>query len=115
MAEKTCDGCDSRCCKYVAIEIDAPLDSKDMENIRWYVMHKNITVYVDCEGIWHVEFLTPCEHLNSKNLCKIYERRPKICRNYDPKYCSHNNDYSEEYTFTNVEQVDKYIKEHFLK
>ena len=113
MAEKSCEGCGAKCCKYIALEIDAPETKEDMENIRWYVLHKNVNVYVDCEGVWHLEFLTPCENLGEDNKCKIYDKRPIICREYDADTCLHHNEYEEEYTFTNIEEVDKYIKEHF--
>lgn len=115
MKNKTCEGCNGKCCRYVAIEIDTPEDMDDLENIRWYVLHKNINVYVDADYQWHIEFLTPCEHLGDKNLCQIYEKRPEICREYDTEECLFHNDYEEKYTFRKLEDVDKYIKEVFEK
>ena len=112
---KTCEGCGGKCCKYVAIEIDTPEDMSDFENIRWYVIHKNIQVYVDEDYKWHIEFLTPCEHLGENNLCQIYNERPEICREYSTKECLFHNDYEEKYTFKKLEDVDKYIKEVFEK
>lgn len=115
MTIKTCEKCNGKCCRYVAIEIDTPEDLKDLENIRWYVLHKNINVYVDANYQWHIEFLTPCENLGENNLCQIYDKRPKICREYNPDECLFHNDYEEKYTFRNLEDVDKYIKEVFEK
>lgn len=112
---KTCKSCEGKCCKYVAIEIDTPEDLEDLENIRWYVLHKNINVYVDEDYQWHVEFLTPCEHLGENNLCQIYEKRPEICREYNTDECLFHNNYEEKYTFNKLEDVDKYIKEVFEK
>lgn len=110
---KTCEKCDGKCCKYVAIEIDTPESLEDFENIRWYVAHKNINVYVDEDYTWHVEFLTPCEFLGENNLCGIYEKRPTICREYNQDECLFYNDYEEKFTFRNLEEVDDYIEEVF--
>ncbi|HLC87019.1 MAG TPA: YkgJ family cysteine cluster protein [Candidatus Nanoarchaeia archaeon] len=110
---KTCEGCNSKCCRYVAVEIDIPEDLEDFENIRWYVSHKNINVFVDEDGKWYVEFLTECEFLNEDNLCKIYSKRPKICMEYDHDECTFNNEYSEALTFTSLEDIDSYLEKKF--
>jgi Fe-S-cluster containining protein len=115
MNNKTCEKCKGKCCRYVAIEIDTPEDLEDLENIRWYVLHKNINVYVDADYQWHIEFLTPCEHLVGDNFCQIYENRPEICREYNTEECLFHNNYEEKYTFKKLEDVDKYIKEVFEK
>lgn len=110
-----CDNCEAQCCKYVAIEIDAPESLEDFENIRWYVAHKNIHVYVEEDGTWNVEFLTPCEHLGENNRCMAYERRPQICREYHQGECTFHNEYEETFSFQSIEDVDKYIEEVFKK
>jgi uncharacterized protein len=110
-----CSGCGAKCCKYVAIEIDAPEDLDDFENIRWYVAHKNVQVYVEEDGTWNVEFLTPCEHLDENNLCDIYEKRPEICKEYTQDQCTYHNEYEEDYTFKTVEDVDNYIEKEWKK
>jgi Fe-S-cluster containining protein len=111
----TCDSCDAECCKYVAIEIDTPENLEDFENIRWYVAHKNVHVYVEEDGTWNVEFLTPCEHLSKNNRCMIREKRPQICREYHQGECTFHNDYKEVFSFGSIEDVDKYIEEIFKK
>lgn len=114
--KKKCDGCNGMCCRYVAIEIDCPEDSEDFENIKWYVSHKNVNVFVNEDDKWYVEFITPCEFLDEKNLCTIYERRPKICKNYDAEECLYyNGDYAEKYSFKKLEDVEDYIKNVFKK
>jgi Fe-S-cluster containining protein len=115
MENKTCEKCDGKCCKYVAIEIDNPTELKDFEDIRWYVAHKNIQVYVDEDYQWHVEFLTPCEFLGENNSCQIYEKRPVICREYGQDECLFYNDYEEKYTFKSIEEIDDYVKNVFKK
>ncbi len=112
---KTCEGCPAKCCKYVAMEIDTPEEKSDFENIRWYVSHKNIIVYVEKDGTWNIEFQTPCEHLDSNWKCTIYEKRPEICKKYEHDECTFHNKYEEKYTFKKIEDIDKYIKEIFEK
>lgn len=40
-----CQGC-SKCCEYVAMQIDTPETQDDFENIRWYLLHENVKVFV---------------------------------------------------------------------
>lgn len=80
-----CQGCD-HCCRYVAIEIDKPTTKKDFENIRWYLLHRSISIIIDWEGAWLIQFDTPCEWL-ADGKCTHYELRPEICREYDPSEC----------------------------
>ena len=80
-----CDGCDL-CCKYIALEIDTPEDKNDYEQIRWYLAHKNVWVWIDHDDSWNLQFNTPCEKLD-KQLCTIYDKRPQICRDYSTDAC----------------------------
>ena len=80
-----CAGCD-HCCRYVAMEIDKPTTKKDFDNIRWYLLHRSISILIDWDGAWLIQFDTPCEWLRD-NRCTHYELRPEICREYDPKEC----------------------------
>ncbi|MAG10878.1 zinc/iron-chelating domain-containing protein [Candidatus Pacearchaeota archaeon] len=109
--KRDCGNCDGKCCRYVALEIDKPTDLEDFENIKWYVCHENVNVFVDIDGKWFIEFLTPCEFLGRNNECNIYDKRPKICREYSQEDCLfHNDDYGEKYTFKIVKDVEDYIK-----
>lgn len=94
MTEKTCEGC-GLCCKYVALEIDKPEDEKDFDQIRWFLIHKNVWVFIDHDNSWNIQFNTPCENLNEKMLCSIHplalgtkeDHRPKICDDYELDSC----------------------------
>ncbi len=74
-----CDACSAECCKYVATGIDTPADKHDYDNIRWYLMHENINVFIDHDDDWYIEFKTPCTHLGDDNKCEVYNKRPLIC------------------------------------
>lgn len=118
---KNCEGCKGACCRYVAMEIDTPTEIEDFENIRWYVAHENIEVYVDSEFTWNIEFKTPCKYLLEDGKCSIHEeftknpsvKRPKICSEFTTEFCPHHNFYLEKYKFTSIEDVDNYIKNVF--
>jgi Fe-S-cluster containining protein len=112
--KKNCSNCEGKCCKYVVVEIDKPTNLDYFEAIKWFVCHKNINVFVS-EGKWYIEFLTPCEFLDKNNLCKIYDKRPQICRDYHVDECTFYNDYKEKYTFTNLKEIEDYIENVYKK
>ncbi len=110
--KRLCSGC-TQCCEYISLEIDKPKKKEDFESIIWYVLHKNISVYIDEEGDWYLEILAKCKALNNKGLCKIYKQRPEICRKHTQEDCEKygEGDYYK-YLFKTREDVLKFIKEH---
>ncbi len=108
-----CEHCTAACCHYVALPIDEPTTRSDFEDIRWYLIHNNITVFVE-DGEWFISFHTVCRHLQDDYRCGIYETRPKICRAYTTDNCDyHSGDYGWEHHFTCPEHLDDYIRAHF--
>src|SRR3990172_4701469 len=83
--ENPCEGCD-HCCRYVALPIAAPRTKRDFDEIRWYVLHENVSVYVDREGDWMIQFQTTCHWLKGGR-CTHYALRPSVCRDFDPADC----------------------------
>jgi hypothetical protein len=81
-----CHGC-AQCCRYIATQIDDPSAFRDYENIFWYLTHRDVSVYIDHEGDWYLEFRTVCRHLTPSNTCGIYAERPQICENYSFEEC----------------------------
>ena len=76
------------CCRYVTVEIDKPRNKEKVELYTWYLLHKNVQIYIDNEGDWNLLFITTCTELQSDGKCGIYPTRPKICKEYSPKSCS---------------------------
>jgi Fe-S-cluster containining protein len=74
-----CDSCRAQCCRYVATQIDPPVRKRDYDHIRWYLLHKNVFVFIDHDEEWYLEFETSCSALQKSNLCGNYDDRPKIC------------------------------------
>lgn len=108
-----CISCQGKCCKHVALEIDTPTCKRDYDNIRWYLMHENIYVFKDEDGSWTLEFLTKCKNLNEDFMCSIYQKRPKLCREYPGKdlRCEYiGDDLPYEKLFTCPEDLEQYLE-----
>lgn len=112
MAKKNlCEKCTGMCCRYFALQIDTPEDRDDYEDIRWYLCHEDVSVFVE-EGSWYVSIKNKCRHLSDDNYkCTIYSKRPKICRSYDNGGCDFTSgEYDYELHFTDDRQMQEYIK-----
>lgn len=115
MSDNLCEHCTAACCHYVALPIETPEDPSDFDDIRWYLIHQNVTVFVEDEE-WFISFHTPCRHLQSDFRCGIYATRPQICRRYTTENCDyHSGDYGWELHFTSPEHLDVYIRDRFPK
>lgn len=84
---KTCADCGD-CCTYLALEIDTPTSKKDYSDLFWHLMHRNVSIFIDHDKKWHIEFETLCEGLDENKRCRIYEDRPLICRKYSIDACT---------------------------
>ncbi len=80
----------TQCCHYVAIEIDTPEERTEFENVRWYLYHPGIEVYVDQEQTWNVLVHSTCMQLQEDGRCAVYETRPQICRDFSEEECEPN-------------------------
>jgi Fe-S-cluster containining protein len=112
MAKKSqCDKCTGLCCRYFALPIETPETRQDYDDIRWYLCHENITVFVE-DGDWYINIKNKCRHLSEKNYrCKIYDKRPRICRQYRHADCDFvEGEYDFELHFVNDKQMEEYIK-----
>lgn len=111
-----CRECDGKCCKYVAVEIDGPFSKDDVDAIKWYVSHENVTVYLDNDDEWMVEFMTRCKYLGEDNRCTNYENRSDICRDYKHDECEMFGEGStHKVIFMDPSDVERYIKENNIK
>jgi hypothetical protein len=81
-----CRDC-AQCCRYIATQIDDPTAFRDYEHIFWYLAHRDVSVYIDHDGDWYLEFRTVCRHLAPSGTCEIYAERPQICEDYSFEEC----------------------------
>ena len=112
MAKKVlCDQCTGLCCRYFALPIETPEDKEDYDDIRWYLCHKGITVFVE-DGDWYLNIKNRCKYLSERDYrCKIYDKRPNICKGYTIRDCDlAEGEYDYELHFTSDKQMEEYIK-----
>ena len=109
MKKLICGDCD-KCCKYVALEIDKPEDKEDFDQIRWFLAHKNVWVFLDHDNSWNIQFNTICEKLENGK-CSIYEKRPTICRSYTQDTCErHGGGKAYKKMWTKIESFEDWMK-----
>ena len=53
-----CEYCTAKCCHYFALAIDEPVNRRDFDFIRWYLLHDGATVFVEGED-WYLLFTRP--------------------------------------------------------
>ena len=106
-----CDKCTGLCCRYFALPIETPEDWDDYDDIRWYLCHEDMSVFVE-DGDWYVNVKNKCKNLSEKNYqCLIYDTRPKICRGYQMDDCDFTGcEYDYELHFTDAHQMEEYMK-----
>jgi len=106
-----CEKCTGLCCRYFALPIDDPEDWDDYDDIRWFLCHEDITVFVE-DGDWYLNVKNKCKHLSGNDhRCEIYDKRPKICRGYEIDTCDFTgNDYDHELYFKDDKQMEEYMK-----
>ena len=113
MAKKKslCGKCTGLCCRYMALPIETPEDREDYDDIRWYLCHENVTVFVEDDD-WYINLKNKCKNLSEDDYrCLIYDKRPKICRGYKHNDCDFvDGEYDYELHFTDAEQMAEYMK-----
>lgn len=102
-----CEYCTAKCCHYFALTIDEPVNRRDFDFIRWYLLHDGATIFVEGED-WYLLVYTTCKHLQPDHRCGIYETRPQICRDYTTAECEFEDDWCYEKYFETPEQIDEY-------
>ena len=85
----SCTQC-AHCCTYVAVDIEPPSRLTWATDILWFLSRPRVRIYMDGDGEWMVEFKARCSHLGPDRRCRIYERRPHICRGFDEPECEIN-------------------------
>lgn len=109
--ESQCEKCAGLCCRYFALPIDTPKKKQDYDDIRWYLCHKDITIFVE-EGDWYINIKNKCRHFSERdNRCRIYDKRPGICRQYRHGNCDYvEGEYDYEMHFISDKQVQEYMR-----
>lgn len=91
MEKNLCDGCDS-CCRHIAVKIDKPESKKEFDQIRWFLLHEDVWVFIDNDDSWNLQVNNRCEKLKDDTMCGYYNERPQICLDYSSENCERNGD-----------------------
>jgi uncharacterized protein len=106
-----CDQCSALCCRYFVLEIETPETRRQYDDIRWYLVHQNVFVFIEKKK-WYLGVYARCKHLQDDNRCGIYDTRPKICREYSTDNCDyHGGEYDWTVLFSSAEQLAAYAEE----
>ena len=81
-----CEKCDAPCCRDVAIPFTRPKNKTEVENLKWYLHFDAVRIFIKSHR-WYYTIKGKCIYLSNKNLCKIYDQRPKICRDHQAESC----------------------------
>lgn len=113
MGSILCEHCAGACCRYLAIPLDVPENRRDFDDIRWYLMHEGISVFVE-DGDWYIQVQTRCKNLRDDHRCGVYETRPSICREYEPKDCDYSGAaYGYDHLFTHPQQIEAFYHKEY--
>jgi Fe-S-cluster containining protein len=105
-----CHRCSGLCCRYFALPIETPEDWDDFDDIRWYLYHEDISVFVE-EGDWYINVKNKCQNLANDHKCAVYDLRPNICRKYKTDDCDFTGEeYDYQLHFTTAHQMEEYMK-----
>ncbi len=107
--EVLCSYCTALCCRYFSVPIDAPTTREDFDNLRWFMLHGRVTVYVE-DATWYLCVYSDCKHLLPDNRCGIYEDRPQICREYSVNRCEYDDSGLHQRLFETPEQIAEYAE-----
>ena len=107
----SCDKCNGECCRYITVSYQEPKNEEDWDEIKWMLLHDGVMVYKDNSNEWNVEVRTKCKFLGKDNKCKIYDKRPAVCKNHKLHECEANNEEFAKVIFNEPEDVDNFLKE----
>jgi Fe-S-cluster containining protein len=106
-----CHSCGAACCRYVAATLAPPRDTDDIDQIRWYLSHERVCVYIDKDGEWWIQVGTNCRHIAADGRCDIYESRPQLCRDYETHSCERADHDDENIAeFNSVEEFERFFE-----
>ena len=46
------------CCRYVSVDIQKPRSKDQIDLYTWYLLHKNVQIYIDNDKGWNLLFIT---------------------------------------------------------
>lgn len=103
-----CIKCPSLCCRDLTYTIKRPRTRADIDELKWDLQYDIVNVYIKNKR-WHETFKGKCMYLADDNLCRIYDRRPKKCRDHTPPACEKFGKYYD-VLIKSPEELENYLK-----
>lgn len=85
-ANPGCNGCPALCCHDLAVVIEKPRRKCDIEHYKWHLHYDTVSLAIRNKR-WYLLVKGRCIYLDDDNLCTIYDRRPRKCRDHNPPEC----------------------------
>jgi len=82
------ESCRAICCRYIVKKIEAPRTRLDWDELYWFLCHEKVAVYIENRK-WYLLVNVPCVHLTRGSRCRVYPRRPDVCRLHDEGNCEY--------------------------
>lgn len=102
-----CANCGARCCRDLVIPIEKPKTPGEMEDLKWELQYDTVCIFIRSHR-WYRLIEGRCMYLDRNNRCKIYQRRPRRCRELGPPECERFGRFYEE-LFTTPQQLEAYL------
>ncbi len=80
--------CRAICCRYIVKKMEPPRTRLDWDELYWFVCHEKVAVYID-ERKWYLMVDVPCMHLDDSSSCRVYPKRPDVCRMHEAENCEY--------------------------
>jgi len=100
----------AKCCQYFSLEIDRPRSKKDYDDLLWFLAHEAVSIYI-WKKSWYLMVHNRCLFLDREsNLCAIYDKRPRICREHSVEECEYDSDYEFDEHFKSYQELERWLK-----
>ena len=108
--DSQCSRCiPAKCCQYFSLEIDTPTSKTDYDDLLWFLAHKDVSIYTQSKS-WYLMLHNRCTFLDKKsNLCKIYDKRPRICREHTTDECEYEEDWDFDKHFKSYDELERWL------
>ena len=102
-----CEDCPALCCHDLVEPMDKPKTADDIFELKWELQYDTINVFVRSHR-WYRIIAGRCMYLDRSNRCRIYERRPKRCRDMKPPECERFGEFYD-VMITSPEELDEHL------
>ena len=104
-----CKECEAICCRNLAVPMTKPRNIAEIDDLRWKLHFDTVKVYIKSRR-WYLLIKGKCMYLSDTNLCKIYDRRPEVCREHKSDSCEMTGQWYDK-IISSPEELDAYTKQ----